>query len=418
MIAVDEIGGPWRAAGGRDDRIERVLREHHVQSFAPREPLILGERVAICLIGERSLLLRLQEQLLPEVRHLGRLVRLVECNHVRERFDPRARRPRREVRREVGFELVEQNDQLRVVVLARVRDIGGVDDHGALPPEHVDRRLDERVGFGAVTEELLARHANPRAAQPGGIQARAILAASECAEQRRGVRHGARHRSGRILVVRDRNNAGPVDEAERRFHADERTGAGRTDDRAIGLSPDADRREAGRDGRTGAGARAARIAIQRVRIRALPAARTPAARRLRRADVRPLRKVRLAEDDGAGGAQPRDERRVARRGDARERERAGRRHHAVARRDVVLHQHGDPVERPADAVRLALGIEPVGDGQGIGVGFEHGMELRIELSDTRQVGGANGARGAGAGAHGVLQLRDGRLFQLEIGVYR
>ena len=57
----------------------------------------------------------------------------------------------------------------------------------------------------------------------------------------------------------------------------------------------------------GAGARSAGIAIEHVGVLRLPAARAPAGRRPRRAEVGPLAQVGLAEDDRAGLAQPRDD---------------------------------------------------------------------------------------------------------------
>src|SRR6266699_3115204 len=42
----------------------------------------------------------------------------------------------------------------------------------------------------------------------------------------------------------------------------------------------------------------------------------------------------------------------------------------------------------------------------------------MPCSDAREIRGADRARGPRAGAHGVLQLRDGRFLQLEIGMYR
>ena len=50
----------------------------------------------------------------------------------------------------------------------------------------------------------------------------------------------------------------PADQSDRRLDADEAVGAGRTDDRSVGLGADADRREVGGDRRAGARARAAR----------------------------------------------------------------------------------------------------------------------------------------------------------------
>ena len=81
--------------------------------------------------------------------------------------------------------------------------------------------------------------------------------------------------------------------------------ARRRDDRAVGFGADGRRGQVGGDRGAGAGARAGRVAIERVRILRLPAAPAPAARRMRRAEVRPLAQVGLAEDDRARLAQAR-----------------------------------------------------------------------------------------------------------------
>ena len=58
----------------------------------------------------------------------------------------------------------------------------------------------------------------------------------------------------------------------------------------------------------GAGARARWIAIQRIGIMGQPAAPAPSADRMRRPEIGPLAQIGLAQDDGAGRAQPlRDE---------------------------------------------------------------------------------------------------------------
>jgi hypothetical protein len=99
---------------------------------------------------------------------------------------------------------------------------------------------------------------------------------------------------------------------------------------------------------------------------------------VRRSEVRPLAEIGLAEDHGAGVAQPRDEKRVDRRDRSLERERPRGRLHAVVRRNVVLDQDGDAVERAARALRLSLEVEGVGGGQRVG----------IDLNDTVQAGPA------------------------------
>ena len=83
--------------------------------------------------------------------------------------------------------------------------------------------------------------------------------------------------------------------------------ARRTDDRSVGLGAHADGREVGRD-RDAACRSSSRTDSDRARTGShLPAAPAPAARRLRRAEVRPLAQVGLAEDHGTGGAQALDD---------------------------------------------------------------------------------------------------------------
>ena len=58
---------------------------------------------------------------------------------------------------------------------------------------------------------------------------------------------------------------------------------------------------------------------------------------------------------------------IARRLGADERERTGGCFHFVGRRDVVLEQNRNPVERTANFSRLALGVELVGGRERSGV---------------------------------------------------
>ena len=97
-------------------------------------------------------------------------------------------------------------------------------------------------------------------------------------------------------------------------------------------------------------------------ISRLAAARAPAARRMGRSEVRPLAQVRLAEDDRAGLAQPRDDERVARRG-ARRRAPAIRPSSACDPPVAMLSlmRIGMPCSGPRDAAVLPLGVEAVGD---------------------------------------------------------
>ena len=103
------------------------------------------------------------------------------------------------------------------------------------------------------------------------------------------------------------------DETDRGFQADDAVDRSWAGDRAIGLGADRHPHVARGDGGGAAGGGAARVcAAGSCGLRALAADGAPAADRVVGAEVGPLREVGLAEDDEAGGAQPRDERRVPR----------------------------------------------------------------------------------------------------------
>ena len=131
-------------------------------------------------------------------------------------------------------------------------------------------------------------------------------------EEDRRVSDVAGHRPGGVLLGRDRDDARPAHQPERRLDADVRVGARGTDDRAVGLRADSGNCEVGRHGDAGAGARAARIAVEDVGHVGLAADSAPAARRRSGPEVRPLGEVGLADDQRAGGLEPRDDECVGR----------------------------------------------------------------------------------------------------------
>ena len=94
--------------------------------------------------------------------------------------------------------------------------------------------------------------------------------------------------------------------------------------------------------------------------------------------------------DRARRAQPRGDVRVARDDGAEERERARGRVHALAveRRDVVLEQDGDAVQRPARALGLALEVERGRLGERAGVRLDDGAKhwtLEVDLFNASKV---------------------------------
>src|SRR5881409_1778795 len=92
VVAIDQVDRPRRVPGRRDDGIELLLVQGRVEPLIPPELAALVEGVAVGLIAERSLVLRLDEQLLPKVGHLPLFVPLVERDDILQRLDRRAGR--------------------------------------------------------------------------------------------------------------------------------------------------------------------------------------------------------------------------------------------------------------------------------------------------------------------------------------
>ena len=197
---------------------------------------------------------------------------------------------------------------------------------------------------------------------------------------------------------------------------DHAAGGRGADDRPVGLGADGHRPEVGRDGRGGAGARAAGVPVEHEGVPALPAPGAPAARRMGRADVGPLAHVGLREQDRAGRAEPFGEVGVPRRNGAFERQRAGRGGHPVGGVDVVLEQHRDAVERPARSLGGPLLVERLGQRERLRVGLDDRLErdvLPVHGRDPLEIQLDHALRGVAARRHARLQLGDGDLLELE-----
>ena len=128
----------------------------------------------------------------------------------------------------------------------------------------------------------------------------------------------------------------------------------------------------------------ARVAPRVARVHAVAGERVVVARHAARDPVRELGELRLGDDDRAGVAQVLRERRVVRRHEVGERERAaGGRH--VGRVDVVLERDRDPVQRSADASAGALAVERVGDRERVRVHRDDGVQPVLVERDAREV---------------------------------
>ena len=294
---------------------------------------------------------------------------------------------RRQVVVQPGLELVEQDLELAVVDLRRRRDVGGIDDHRAVRLHVGDRLVDQRDRRRGCSRRTLARDADARALERAGVEALRVVA-------------GARDGGFRRRVARDRRRPatassaaasatvraiGPAvscvceigmmpdaaHQADRRLDADQAVDRRRTDDRAVGLGADADRREVGRDGRAGAGARAARVAIERVRV--LASGRRGRSSRSRTASSGSW-PTRSGSSCRGSPRRPRAAARRRRRRAARSTLRAPASRPSSIMRSAVsmlsLISTGMPCSGPRGPLRLAFGVERVGDRQRVGIDLD------------------------------------------------
>ena len=84
---------------------------------------------------------------------------------------------------------------------------------------------------------------------------------------------------------------------------------------------------------------------------------------------------------------------------------------------LSLTSTGIPCRGTPQPALAPLAIEPIGDGEGVGIGLEHGPQGRpapVDLVDAAQIGLGEGARRPFAAGQAFLQLRDGRLRQREV----
>ena len=203
----------------------------------------------------------------------------------------------------------------------------------------------------------------------------------------------------------------------RRLDADDAVGRRRAHDGAVGLGADGRRREVGGHRRPRARARPARVPVEDIGVPALAAPAAPPARRPGRPEVGPFAEVGLAEQQRPRLAQPGRDGGVLGRNPAGQGQRARRRGHAVRRVDVVLEQHGNPVQRAPKPPVPPLAVEPVRNREGVGVGLEHGPErraARVDLLDAGQISFDDRAGRPLATGQTLLQIRDRRLREGEV----
>jgi hypothetical protein len=145
------------------------------------------------------------------------------------------------------------------------------------------------------------------------------------------------------------------------------------------------------------------------------AAAAPAADRMGGTEVGPLAEIGLAQQQGAGGPQPAGDEGVPRRGLGPDQgQGAGGGGHAVGGVDVVLEQHRQPVQGPAQVARAALPVELGGQGLGLRIELEDRIEpgpMLVDGADPGQVLAGQVDRTEPPGLHGRAQSGQGGFLQ-------
>ena len=249
----------------------------------------------------------------------------------------------------------------------------------------------------------LTQHADPASAQRIGRQPRTMVDgdatlrrctggisevhARQRIHQQCHIAHAATHRPRRVLRHGDRDDAATTHHADRGLQPDQSRHCSRTDDAAVGLGTHADGGETRGDRRSRPRTRTTRITVQHVRITGLTTPGTPTGDRVIRAEVGPLREVRLAENHRTCLPQARDEERIGLRAVLGERQ-GPRRVDEADDVDVVLQEYRDAVQRSTDLADGPLTVALGGLGQRGRIEFDHRIEGRpvvIHCSDARKV---------------------------------
>lgn len=151
---------------------------------------------------------------------------------------------------------------------------------------------------------------------------------------------------------------------------------------AIRLSAKGKGNSINRDRHTAARAAATRVHGQVVRTPALTATSRVALRVAVAAHIGPLAQRGLAEEDGAGLAQPLDDKGIARHDASQEGPAARRRLEVVLGGDIVLDCERDAVQGAAHAAGGSLGVHLRGNCQSVGVHLQQRAVYIDQLSST------------------------------------
>ena len=288
VVGHDEVGRPAGAVGGCDHRVDAELAHGRVDPLragvvVDLEGLVVGHaaegwlRVVGRVGSARVHGLRELEDLLEEVRHLARGVRVVEGDRVSQRLVRHGDADAcREVLLHVDLEVVEQDQEFAVRGCEREGSVE-VHDGRARAADLRDRVVERGHHLGRSVVDALPGHADLGALESIRIEEHAVVsrksrssaagalptewharcrgiarvgcAADDGVEGCHRVGYRAGVRADRVLRVGDRHDAAAADDPDRRLDAHDGVDVRGTHDAAVGLAAEADRREVGGRGR-------------------------------------------------------------------------------------------------------------------------------------------------------------------------
>ena len=249
-----------------------------------REGLVVGHsaerglRVVRRVGSARVHGLRELEDLLEEVRHLGRCVRVVERDRVGEGLARhRNAHACREVVLHIDLEVVHEDEELAVGGGECEAGLVEVDDRRAGALDGRDGVVERGDDLRRCVVDPLSRDADTRAAEAVGIHERRVVSGErgpgaagalppkrdaggggiarvrrtgrEDVEQRGCIGDGPRVRARGVLRVRDRDDPRAAGETDRRLDSDDSADVRGAHDAPVGLRSDGDRGEVRARGR-------------------------------------------------------------------------------------------------------------------------------------------------------------------------
>ena len=171
-----------------------------------------------------------------------------------------------EVAGQARLEFVQQHRLLRLANLVHVGDLGRIDERRPLALEDIERTGHDGIHC-LVKAKVVAGHADPRSFEAARIERLGVVGdgrslvvhggfvgwvgCGEHSQQDRRVANSPGHWAGGVLRMRDRDHAGPANQADSRLDPHDAVSRGWADDGPVRFGADSGGTKVGGDGHAG-----------------------------------------------------------------------------------------------------------------------------------------------------------------------